>query len=497
MYTVMIIDDEPAAISYMSQILEKKCPDFKVIDVASDGKEGLEKVIKKLPDVVIADICMPIIDGLEFVEILRKRGLDTMVLIVSGHSEFDYARRAIQSNVLDYILKPVMPAEIERIFIMLKTKLDYQRYIKKNQILRQICLGTEFKSEEVSKYIGNQKFYMALVRYNGLPLDFENSNSNRVFSELTEEIFTYGRDERENLYIFPEEVVRHNSFMKILNKRIMRDTVEKGYCTSIIYWNAIIFEDMEAMIQKMYKILRQNIILGESRVIEVSKYSDENIVAEKKEQHIWNTLQYYSEKGKTTEYKKELRKIIFLWQERRYPLFWIETQIKRLMIKRKKEQEYFATKDEYQEDQNTITDIFLNSTSVEQLWSGIEEIFFGRDEESISAQKLDTEQLVKKICRYINDNMKNISSVEEISRKYNVSQTYLSKIFRKQTGISVSAYLTSVRMEKAKELVIYSPEILIKDVAEQIGYKDQFYFSRVFRTHTGKSPTDYIVEYRE
>ena len=66
-------------------------------------------------------------------------------------------------------------------------------------------------------------------------------------------------------------------------------------------------------------------------------------------------------------------------------------------------------------------------------------------------------------------------------------------MFRKYQGMSFNSFFTNVRMEEAKKLLLLHPDWYIKDIAEMVGYQDQFYFSRVFRTYTGYSPSDYIL----
>ena len=73
-----------------------------------------------------------------------------------------------------------------------------------------------------------------------------------------------------------------------------------------------------------------------------------------------------------------------------------------------------------------------------------------------------------------------------------VSQTYLSRLFRKYEDASFNTYLTSLRMEKAKKLLLREEKMYVKDVAEKVGYKDQFYFSRIFYSYTGVRPSEYV-----
>ncbi|MBQ7370760.1 MAG: helix-turn-helix transcriptional regulator, partial [Blautia sp.] len=91
-------------------------------------------------------------------------------------------------------------------------------------------------------------------------------------------------------------------------------------------------------------------------------------------------------------------------------------------------------------------------------------------------------------------NLSKAVSLQELCRTFGISQTYMSRLFRKYSGNSYSQYLTELRMNRAKELFQENPDSFIKDVAATVGYEDQFYFSRIFRSYTGKSPSEYLKE---
>ena len=91
---------------------------------------------------------------------------------------------------------------------------------------------------------------------------------------------------------------------------------------------------------------------------------------------------------------------------------------------------------------------------------------------------------------YVSGHLESIEGAQDLCQRFNISQTYLGKLFRRYQGMAVSTYLTQTRVEKAKEMIRDDPELLIKDVAERLGYRDQFYFSRVFRPTPACVPTN-------
>ena len=113
MYQVMIVDDEPTSVNLLKMVIEKKCDGFQVAEIAYDGTEAMEKLKEFQPDIVITDIQMQVMSGLELVKRIREKYPEMFCVLVSGYQEFDYAKQAIQYRVSDYILKPIVPSDIK------------------------------------------------------------------------------------------------------------------------------------------------------------------------------------------------------------------------------------------------------------------------------------------------------------------------------------------------------------------------------------------------
>ena len=148
---------------------------------------------------------------------------------------------------------------------------------------------------------------------------------------------------------------------------------------------------------------------------------------------------------------------------------------------------------DYRECEFLLDETFANAENVQQLITGMDDIFFkDKKEDSMTMQKLNTEEYFQKIKEYIQEHMAEALSLQKVSREMGVSQTYLSRLFRKYENSTFNNYLTALRMEKAKVLLKSGDRIYVKDVAEQVGYKDQFYFSRIFHSYTGVRPSEYL-----
>jgi two-component system response regulator YesN len=124
MYKILLVDDEIWMCEGLKKVIHQHCPGFIVDTAAKDGIQALKALESRDFDLIITDIRMPGMDGIALLKEIRHRGLSIPVIIISGHSEFEYAKMAIRYDVLDYILKPLDREEI--VFVLEKCKKNLQ-----------------------------------------------------------------------------------------------------------------------------------------------------------------------------------------------------------------------------------------------------------------------------------------------------------------------------------------------------------------------------------
>ncbi len=494
MYTVMLVDDEPAALNYMLMIIQKKCPEFQVIAMANDGKEALKMVGELEPDVLVFDIRMPIVDGLAMSYKIKELGLSVIMVVVSGYSQFDYARTAMQNGAVDYLLKPVVPDDAKRLFDKLKIKVEKKYYERRAMLLRKLYESEEPRENDLTKYFGDQKYYIALARVNGLPERFSKMNGREIFSGPHEKMIAYGRDEKEDLFICPRELLSSRKFEEMIVEHVRKERGDQGYLTILFSENAYDCKEIKAVAGKLYHILDNNVVFLKNQVILLEKYKEKPIIRMlEEEKSAMENFKYYAEKRNISKLQDTIKGLIRTWVNLERPILWVERRIRSLSIIWFDAKESDSDED-YIEREYMLEEIFAESVTLEQLENNVCDLFFQHEEKDHSAdEKMDTEIFIEKICNYIKKHLGDDIGAQEIGRKFGVSQTYLGKLFRKYKDTSFNTYLTALRMEKAKEIIIQNPNALIKEIAERLGYNDQFYFSRVFRSYAGMSPSDYMI----
>lgn len=123
MYKIIIVEDEEAAREHLSLIIRRRFPLFSIIAEVENGRECLDYLEIEKPHIIITDIRMPVMNGLELVEELSVSHREIKTLIVSGYEDFEYAREAFRSGVEDYLLKPVKIEKLEEILRKFETAL--------------------------------------------------------------------------------------------------------------------------------------------------------------------------------------------------------------------------------------------------------------------------------------------------------------------------------------------------------------------------------------
>ena len=492
MYQVLVVDDEPMAASLIVNIINRKYSDFEIMGTAYNGQEALEIMEEKgEPDILITDIQMPVMNGLRLVEETKKRYPDVISVIVSGYQEFEYAKQAISFGVCDYILKPIVPSEFAHLIEKLEKKVKEKYYRARNILMHRLVNEIPVKEESLHRYFSSDHYYGAIVRLNGLPSRYGERTGREIFSDINELMLAYGRDSQETLYLCPEELVCDEDFQQIMERRIGKEQPSAAYVTTIIQSRSVPVSQIGEMVRGLYRMLDSSIILGKSQTLVMEDPGKESVgKVQDRDYEYLEELEYFAQNQKYDRLQKDTEDLIRKWTAQEKPQIWIEARLRQIAYLL---QRYEAGNRDYREAEFLMDDIFSSAENVDQLCCGISDIFFkNMPEENTGSQKVNTEEYFQSVKDYVKKHMAEPLSLHSVSKSVGVSQTYLSRLFRKYEDASFNNYLTSLRMEKAKRLLLREEKIFVKDVAEQVGYKDQFYFSRIFYSYTGVRPSEYV-----
>ncbi len=528
LYKLILVDDEDEVRGRISSKISADSG-FSVVGTAGNGYDALDLIEKHSPHVVLTDIKMPFIDGIELASIIRRDFPTVRVAFITGYDEFDYAREAIELNVYSYLTKPVTQGDISRFLNKLKAELDQEIKEKYNlELLRNrfeqsipLIIDNYFVSYLVSTSAGNAGDIENLKSY-GVSLDDSNYLLSFIKMERDESIQDVMEYEKRKLSlrsviqsIMERHSYRHYSFL--FNDGIVFIIKEKGklFLREV---DQVFYE----MLKKAERFLSVRIDIGVS-----------SLHREFQQLH-----RAYEEAGKALAYSKFLNagRIIYIDQleeDKPKVLNLSESEIRNLehTVKFGTDQELRNLMETLKlnalRDNKTIANyrpyiinllhimvsyadsiaLDLNSLlggdvleemvkfrSLEQMFDWALSVFLKLREMNLTTKMTSSQKLLDRAIRYIHDHFADPAiSMEMVCEELGISISYMSLLFKKERETTFVKYLTSVRMEKAKEYLKLTGDKII-DIAGKCGYSEVYYFSHSFKKYTGMSPKKYREE---
>ena len=491
-YRTIIVDDEPIAIEAITVIFRKSCPDFEVVGTAVNGQDAYELIRKKSPDLVLTDISMPLMNGVELAEKIREEIPDVCFVFISGYQDFAYMQAAIRNGVLDYLSKPISSSAVLAAMDRVRGKLRETHYERKNEILRQVCIGKHVDPEVVWRYFPYHEYYAGIIRQNGLPRRLSGRRGDEIYADINEMFAVYGRDSEEELFLIPVELLGDRSLRSYLEEIRSRQTRRGSYCTVLYYGRPFSEQDASEKLQGLYSWLNALSSVGTDQIIDLDgmryrsmKESDPSVA---EVDALLRDLQGYAKCGHMDQLQKYISLAYDRWGQEKRPQIWMEYASRQILAFLRRE-----TGDEGSliESESVMEEVFFSAENMQLLKEGLFTLFF-RQEEEKDRPRLDSAEFFRKICSFLEAHISEAVTLQSVSDTFAISQTYMSRIFRKYAGVSFNQYFTKMRMEKARRLMEETPELYVKDVAAMVGYEDQFYFSRIFRTCEGKPPSAFL-----
>ena len=494
----MVVEDEEKILNNICMRIESLDDAFEIVARAENGKEALDKIEQFRPQVVFTDISMPVMGGMELIKKIRQINPSTVIVIVSGYSDFTYAREAIKYSVFNYLLKPLEDEALVETLFDIRQRLAYLGPGRKRQIAYS---GNYHLISDVE-----EEYYVSLVCIGNVIYDTTDESVNHFYGnrmkdirwdEVMAEICPHDEewmiiDEHAvNQKIIEIKSVKGREFdagemSKILLDAVARQTeLPVNICTGE---KAVIRNGLQDYVKRLRNVIRQRLVIGEQRIFYLEKEEKSRndmieIVKMKLNQYVKN---YYLN-GDLDSFLSEVETIFKYMKNNHAPQSTVEKicfYVLRLLEFSKKGYEKDLLDDLGEQMMRKICvsvseeDLFIN---LMQEFRSLNQCQDGRNEE-------DDE---KNILEYVNERYLAIESLEEVAEHFGYNYTYLSRIFKKKVGESMSRYITRKKIELAKEMIETKPEMRLSEISDLCGYNDSRYFSRVFKAETGLSPSEY------
>lgn len=519
MYSILLVDDEVAMRQTLKTITPWQEYGFVVVAESDNGREALEKLEEDIPDVIITDIRMPYMDGIEFIQKVREHYPTIQLIILSGYDEFSYAQAAVRYDVAEYVLKPVSVENMKEILSRTKKRLDEEIasahdkarlnafYNQALPVLKEkhlISLLTSIqtlnhemllaKAREYQLNLEGNSYFVAVVeRKKSTSLDIiamlENIESCLEKSEDRPIVFQYENQviliftspaTKEFEQLFKKQVFRALGVLLTQLSRFLPDKPTIGVGT------------LEHELPKLTVSYSSAL----SALSYASLYPDQHIISITDVELPQQDRDEFSDSGKL---KAEFIHSVKFGTEKNIEDIIKETfsspsairnyQVSVLIIV------YALTEiiSSYREDEiqkGILSQLSsLNTLSQAQEWCLKTSIEVHK---KISGERENSHiQFVEKAKSIIFENFSNpLFGLEELCEAISVSPAYFSTTFKKETGLSFVQYLTNTRLEKAKELLRNSDDKTYA-IAEMVGFSEQNYFSFCFKRNLGLSPSQY------
>jgi len=488
--SVLLVEDEIASMRHLNSLIEKYCPKFRVVAHCENGQDALLQIKNFLPELVITDIRMPVMDGIELMANIRRQYPETAIIILSGYRDFEYAQSGLRQGALNYILKPISPrtlqSAMEEAAVIIERKINEELADSVHMMIHHIPL----KKRQLERCFPEGSYCVALIRKNGLPKKADQRRQETTPWLEDRIIGIHGRDDNELFLMLP-------SSSPVLLEEYLAPMGETGFMENAAHTTAVLFRhplaasELSDAIPQLCRAADHKMILGNS-LHALPDEARQDTQAPLLDNAMLKSFEYYAAQPNIERMKLTLKRQLRIWIEEKCPLAAIREAICQMLDRIKRDGEEKIDAEEYY---GMVEDAFFDAASPDKLFADICGILdFAWAPKGGNFGKLDTPEYFSRVEEYIARHLSGPLSLQDMCRRFYLSQAYLSRLFRKYSGMSFNQYLTHHRIELAKSLMGQTPEMRIRDIASLAGFSDQFYFSKLFKNVTGMTPTQYMCK---
>lgn len=519
MLKVLLVDDEPYVIEGLKVMVDWSAQGFVICGEASNGAEALEIVQLCNPDLIITDIRMPVMDGLELIKKCHEQlYTSAKFIILSGYDEFSYVTQAMKYNTKDYLLKPVDDEELNQLLSKLSVEIEIERLkvqntnrqiaFVANQCVRRLISG-EKKESLVNRFslllgIGKQEDIGCLL------IDFTDSKNNsertssgyakRVARKVIEEEirvmyqFNIFEDDNERLGIVNCPGIAVNCSLGEFPQHIMdklKDELGGGFTISVSNYG-LGPEALEEIYKSALYALDFKFYQEQAVILKYDDLKDLHMSSNAKNEQYRLLLQFIRE-NRADELTQSLDEMFNYYKEQLVLPKSIVSAIKSFLL------EVVKLLKELDIDSNTYLESVVElDKKLEQLTiSKLKEAFLKQclvAVEVIESSKCSSSQLIiYEIKEYIQQNYFKDIKLKSVAKQFYMNPVYLGQVFKKVTGVQFNDYLNSVRVEEAIKL-LRRTDMKVSEISKAVGFNNTKYFLSKFKSITKLPPTAFKSE---
>lgn len=528
-YKVLIVDDEFRIGLLIKKLIKWEEIGLECVDVVDNGETAYNLIISKDPDIVITDIRMPKINGLELIRMTKEINQKVKFIVISGYKEFEYAHKALEFQVNNYLLKPVNEDELNKVLMKVYSEIDSQdakkheeeqlkkavivsEQIIKSNLLNNIIEQGDCPSVEEIREGYNLSLNAPAFRGIDIKLDYYDymniderqdrmtiekviSTIESNFKENVREHLVCEKDGL-NIYCLINYDLADSKKIKNIINNILSELQE--YFLGFEQYEATIgigsekteFREIRYSIQEAFKAVQNRVKVGTGRLIyaealQLDKPVDVKKYVDTHNKTFLSSIESYSKESFERSINQIYSEILFR-ENIDFSCFYdiamelIKQFFENIGVKSSEGEQLMEFLQNACYHCNTVGK--LKDLLKEQLGEYLQ----------LCLKQLETESTkpIRQAKQYIDSHYREKIVLEDIAGIVDLNPVYFSVLFKKETGVNFSDYLVNARIEAAKKMLRESNET-IAAIADEVGYKDSRYFSQIFTKTVGIKPALY------
>lgn len=527
----LLIDDELPILNNLQKVLPWRDLGIDIVGTARNGEQALAVVRDHRPDLILCDIRMPVMDGMDFLVNLRKLEVECEILMLTGYQEFEYVRFALRHGVRDYISKPINYEELEekvsRSADLLRSRKQEQARTE-NRWGRAVHLAFEkmmfeqlmgYSSGGMNSILMGEEENPELYGYSVMLVDLDDyALKSAYWSESERKLWNFAVSN-----VLQDAVRETVPVSGEWRKAAVIQTREGEWCIliqlepgfpqwetgQIRRWAGLIRQSVSANVKlavssaleagplavqdlsAAYKRLQRQLFIPEndSKTDEDGEKTSETVKSH------WNLIEDIVAGLKQKDQHKISRALaslqISLMALTRQSMVRAQTFMHYLIIhllREMREIDIVSVK-----EAEEVWEKLAHSIGVKDLYYTLTQLVSRSNE--VVMYKKSSEHLMQCAKDYIHRNLASDIGIDEVSDQLKISSSYFSLLFKNHFGETFVEYVTKQRMELAKSLLLKSDHSITK-IGCMVGYVERRYFSKVFHRFTGVTPTEYRIQHQ-
>lgn len=509
MYKVLIIDDEKIIRIAMQSMIDWAEQGFSICGTAADGDTAFQIIQKHHPHLIFVDLMMPKMDGISFIKQLRSTGYTGRIIILSNHSNFEYAVEALRYQVSDYILKTDISPE-HLISLLVKEKVYLNEHSKDLEpsfepklskdisVMEQIFHNSSespvfyefsdsylfleiFLRDKISKT--NEKIQIPKNTLRNMIQEIPKLSQYQIIQPATDTLFVIvpHKELSEFADHLPSLTKKFASLVKLYMNR------DCGFFRSNSFNTT---EELFNLLSNLFDYEQLILFYGFHSIITeecLSTHGNDSLSLTSFRLNLRKSLS----SKKETQCKELLSQVFNSLQEGNFSVSSVHRELAKLYSFLIFDNSIYL---EYvKKELQQIALNYRNCCTLEEYQNTIYELITLIINNQMSLDKSSVREDIQAIDAYIRSNMDKKITLSSLACHVNKSESYLSRIFKASTGMNLIQYTNIVKINHAKELLA-DPTLSIKEISLSLGFEESSYFNRIFNKICGINPSDYRKE---